>query len=58
MNSDKVNATVEAVIKLEELRLIIDEMGLFELIDAIPQLLKKREGISINDGLKIVAGIK
>jgi hypothetical protein len=56
MEVDKVSATVEVMIQLEELRIKIAETGLVNLIDAIPSLLKKGSRISITDGLKIVAG--
>ena len=58
MGSDTVEAVVEVIAKLEELRIQITDAGLFKLIDAVPSLLKKGNRISINDGLKIVAGSK
>jgi hypothetical protein len=56
MEPEKVQATVDFIVKLEELRLIAVKSELNELIDSIPSLLKLNRKISINDGLMIVAG--
>lgn len=56
MDAGKVQNTVEIMRKLEELRQLIDKGELHELIDSVPSLLRSGKKLSINDGLKIVAG--